>query len=186
MRSDSSPHQISSNVDHVRSCGAHALLLRTPPACSACRVGTVPAHEAEAAWAGAQSHAVLLCGVRLNRTQHLRDGGGFTMDVGPFCHFATRNGVSAVFSGEVSSWPGVDLVSLSHDGVAHCAPVLAPPVLYCCPATALRHRCKRGWQGSLKVCNATTCRHLQRPKFYDYSTVSARASASWRSLRDTP
>ena len=52
----------------------------------------------------------------LNRTQHLADGGGFTMDVGPFCHFASRNGVSAVFSGEVSAWPGTDLVSLSHDG----------------------------------------------------------------------
>lgn len=52
------------------------------------------------------------------RTQHIPDGGGFTMDVGPYCHFASRNGVSAVFSGEVSAWPGVDLVSLSHDGDA--------------------------------------------------------------------
>ena len=41
---------------------------------------------------------------------------GFSMEVGPFVSYANRNGVSAVFSGEVSSWPGVDMVQVTHDG----------------------------------------------------------------------
>ena len=41
---------------------------------------------------------------------------GFSMEVGPYVSFANRNGVSAVFSGEVSSWPGVDMVQITHDG----------------------------------------------------------------------
>jgi hypothetical protein len=54
---------------------------------------------------------------RSRRIEHLPDGGGFSMNIGPFCHFARRNGVSAVLSGEISSWPGVDLVKVGHDGM---------------------------------------------------------------------
>jgi hypothetical protein len=38
------------------------------------------------------------------------------MNIGPYCHFARREGVSAVFSGEIGSWPGIDLVKFGHDG----------------------------------------------------------------------
>ncbi len=48
---------------------------------------------------------------------HLPEGGGFSMNIGPYCHYATRNGVSAVFSGEIGSWPGIDVMKMSHDGV---------------------------------------------------------------------
>jgi len=40
----------------------------------------------------------------------------FSMEVGPYVSYASRDGVSAVFSGEVSSWPGVDMVQVTHDG----------------------------------------------------------------------
>ncbi|KAK9832751.1 hypothetical protein WJX81_008373 [Elliptochloris bilobata] len=40
---------------------------------------------------------------------------GFSMEVGPYVSYANRNGVSAVFSGEISSWPGVDMVQVTHD-----------------------------------------------------------------------
>lgn len=50
------------------------------------------------------------------RVVHLPEGGGFSMNIGPYCHYATRNGVSAVFSGEIGSWPGIDVMKMSHDG----------------------------------------------------------------------
>ncbi|BDA46854.1 g11016 [Coccomyxa elongata] len=49
------------------------------------------------------------------RVVHLPEGGGFSMNIGPYCHYATRNGVSAVFSGEIGSWPGIDVMKMSHD-----------------------------------------------------------------------
>ncbi|KAK9918333.1 hypothetical protein WJX75_003254 [Coccomyxa subellipsoidea] len=49
------------------------------------------------------------------RVVHLPDGGGFSMNIGPYCHYAHRDGVSAVFSGEIGSWPGIDVMKMSHD-----------------------------------------------------------------------
>lgn len=54
-------------------------------------------------------------GKRSRRKEILPEGGGFSMNIGPYCHFAQRDGVRAVFSGEISKWPGVDMMQVSHD-----------------------------------------------------------------------
>ncbi len=46
----------------------------------------------------------------------LGDGNGFTWELGPFCHEASREGVSVLFAGEVAEWPGLDMVQSAHDG----------------------------------------------------------------------
>lgn len=57
------------------------------------------------------------CPAQQRKVMRSADGeNGFSMEVGPYVSFANRNGVSAVFSGEVSSWPGVDMVQITHDG----------------------------------------------------------------------
>ena len=33
-----------------------------------------------------------------------------------YCHYAEANGVHALLAGEVSEWPGVDVVAANHDG----------------------------------------------------------------------
>lgn len=43
-------------------------------------------------------------------------GAGFTFEASPFCSYASRNNVHVLFAGEVSKWPGIDAVSLAHNG----------------------------------------------------------------------
>mmetsp|Transcript_6200 Transcript_6200/g.19167 ORF Transcript_6200/g.19167 Transcript_6200/m.19167 type:complete len:287 (-) Transcript_6200:868-1728(-) len=45
----------------------------------------------------------------------LGKGCGFGYVVGPYCSYAERDGVHVLFSGEVSSWPGIDTVETNHD-----------------------------------------------------------------------
>jgi hypothetical protein len=80
------------------------------------------------------------------RVVHLPDGGGFSMNIGPYCHYAHRDGVSAVFSGEIGSWPGIDVMKMSHDGELPLPPepllgfeALSPPVSH--PQEAKTHCC---------------------------------------------
>lgn len=49
------------------------------------------------------------------KTQHLGSGNGFVFEGGPYCSYVHRDGVHALFTGEVSQWPGFDVVSESHD-----------------------------------------------------------------------
>ncbi len=35
---------------------------------------------------------------------------------GPYCSYATKDGVHVLFSGEVSEWPGINVVESAHDG----------------------------------------------------------------------
>jgi hypothetical protein len=46
----------------------------------------------------------------------LGHGNGFTFEASPFCSYAKRAGVHVMFAGEVSEWPGIDAVSLAHNG----------------------------------------------------------------------
>ncbi len=48
--------------------------------------------------------------------QLLGHGNGYTFEATPFCSVASRDGVHVLFAGEVSKWPGVDVVSVAHDG----------------------------------------------------------------------
>lgn len=34
-----------------------------------------------------------------------------------YTHYAEQDGVHAMFSGEISEWPGIDMMSEQHDGV---------------------------------------------------------------------
>lgn len=49
------------------------------------------------------------------RTRHLGSGNGFVFEGGPYCCYASKDGVHALFAGEVSQWPGFDAVSESHN-----------------------------------------------------------------------
>jgi len=40
-----------------------------------------------------------------------------------YCHYAEAGGVHALLAGEVSEWPGLDMVAAHHDGA--CLPVTA-------------------------------------------------------------
>ena len=42
---------------------------------------------------------------------------GLADEEGPYCHFGTRDEVSALLTGEVSEWPGTNVVAAAHDGV---------------------------------------------------------------------
>lgn len=42
-------------------------------------------------------------------------GSGVSYEVSPYCSYASRSGVHTLFSGEVSDWPGVNVVSAAHD-----------------------------------------------------------------------
>ena len=35
---------------------------------------------------------------------------------GPFCHYGAHNHVSALLTGDVSEWPGTNVVAAAHDG----------------------------------------------------------------------
>jgi hypothetical protein len=49
------------------------------------------------------------------RHKHVEKGCGFSYEVSPYCHFATRDGISALFAGEVGEWPGVNIVESAHN-----------------------------------------------------------------------
>ncbi|GMH32428.1 hypothetical protein BSKO_00262 [Bryopsis sp. KO-2023] len=49
------------------------------------------------------------------KSRQLGSGNGFAFEGGPYCSYAHRDGIHALFSGEVSKWPGLDLVSASHN-----------------------------------------------------------------------
>lgn len=45
----------------------------------------------------------------------LGKGCGFGFLSGPYCSYATKDGVHVMFSGEVSDWPGINMVAAAHD-----------------------------------------------------------------------
>lgn len=45
----------------------------------------------------------------------LGQGNGFTFEASPYCSYATRADVHVLFAGEVSDWPGIDVVSAAHN-----------------------------------------------------------------------
>lgn len=62
------------------------------------------------------------CKSPTKRKVELDEGNGFTVEDSPFCHVATRNGISAVFAGEIGAWPGIDAVKLAHDAFVRGEP----------------------------------------------------------------
>lgn len=40
---------------------------------------------------------------------------GFAVETSSFCQYVCKDGVHAVFAGEVSNWPGIDAVAAAHD-----------------------------------------------------------------------
>lgn len=49
------------------------------------------------------------------KMEYFGKGSGVSYEVSPFCSYAVRAGVHTLFSGEVSDWPGVNVVSAAHD-----------------------------------------------------------------------
>jgi len=48
-------------------------------------------------------------------TKELGFGNGFAFQHGVYCSYSTKEGKHVLFSGEVSKWPGLDLVKETHD-----------------------------------------------------------------------
>ena len=48
-------------------------------------------------------------------TKELGSGNGFAFEHGAYCSYSSREGGHVLFSGEVSKWPGLDVVKESHD-----------------------------------------------------------------------
>ncbi|KAG2435647.1 hypothetical protein HXX76_006849 [Chlamydomonas incerta] len=56
--------------------------------------------------------------------QLLGKGSGFLYEASPYCSYAERDGVHVIFTGEVSEWPGIDVVSTAHDAFVRNEPPL--------------------------------------------------------------
>eukprot|EP00210_Caulerpa_lentillifera_P006896 g6593.t1 len=49
------------------------------------------------------------------KAKELGYGNGFAFEHGAYCSYSAREGIHVWFSGEVSEWPGLDVVKESHD-----------------------------------------------------------------------
>lgn len=52
----------------------------------------------------------------------LGGGNGWALEGSTYCHYATSNGVHAIFAGEMAEWPGIDVVSANHDAFVRGEP----------------------------------------------------------------